>query len=144
MCFAADKHATFHPFPWRLDRAPLYVRCFVTLFFCVVGLGLVVAEINLVLSHRLADGDPGFSFDDIVADLHGYAGARPLVHALHGPMRQYVKTEEEAETIIAWAEADGPEREYRIRIVDIIEARCLKCHSSGGESANPKISVIFW
>ena len=138
---------------WRLDLAPAPVRALATAFLCAIGLGLLAAQANLYLSHRHADGDPAFSMADIVADLHGREGGRPLVAALNGEMRQYVDSEEEAEALIAWAMADAPEREYHLSIADIFSERCVRCHGPGGESSDrpltsygqaQKVSLAGW
>lgn len=121
-------------FSWRLDRAPIHVRMFVTIFLCTVGLGMIAAQVNMFLQHRYADGDPAFSMEDIVSDLHGRQGQRPLVAAVRGSMKQYLDTEDEGGTLIAWAEADGPERDYHIKVADILFERCVMCHAPGGEA----------
>lgn len=121
-------------FGWRLDHAPVHVRMFVTIFLCVVGLGMIAAQVNLFLQHRYADGDPAFSMKDIVGDLHGRPGQRSFTQAVRGNMREYLETEEEVETVIAWSEADGLEQDYHLQIADIISERCIICHSPGGEA----------
>lgn len=119
---------------WRLDWAPVHVRLFVTVFFCAVGLGSLAAQAHLYFRHRHADGDPALSVADIVADLHGRTGQRPIVRALNGKMRQYVESEAEAKALLDWAAREGPEREYHLQIADILSERCTKCHAPRGKA----------
>ena len=118
----------------RLDEAPVQTRILVTLFLMVTALGLAAAHVHLYLHHRHADGQAAFTLDDVVADLHGKEGARPLVNALDGNMAQYVESAEEADLIIEWVVAGAPERAYHLEVADVIADRCTTCHSPKGEA----------
>jgi len=112
----------------NLPSLSLAVKSLFTGYILVVGLGLMMAGGQIMLTHGMADGKFGLSVDDIVYSYYGNREGSKLESKLHGSMKDKA-TPEENLTMIKWARSGAPEAEWKPTIKPIIEAKCAMCHA---------------
>ncbi len=133
-----------------LPTLPVGVRVMLTAFLAIIGIGYLVAVLNIFYSHQHADGQPGVTLDDLRATYSGIevrAGASEAVPSrmltmLRGPMRQYASSEQHFEVLEGWlkagaSEAAMEEGEGRTTPRRVLLLDCMRCHaqSTGSEIA---------
>lgn len=114
---------------FELPRLPLPVRVLFTGYLLAIGVGLLLAGAQILLTHGMADGKPGLSVDDIVYSYYGNRTNTRLESALNGSMRGYA-SDEDRETLITWARQGAPISDWEPTIQPIIDQNCVACHSN--------------
>jgi hypothetical protein len=112
-----------------LPRLPLPVRVLFTGYLLAIGVGLLIAGAQIMLTHGMADGQPGLSLDDVVHSYHGNRTNTRLESALNGSMRGNA-SEADREALIAWARLGAPAEAWQSTIQPIVEQNCVACHSN--------------
>jgi len=112
----------------NLPSLSLSVKALFTGYIFVVGLGLIMAGGQIMLTHGMADGEFGLSVDDIVYSYYGNREGSKLESKLNGSMKDKA-TPEENLTMIKWARSGAPEDEWKATIKPIIDAKCAMCHA---------------
>ncbi len=111
-----------------LNQLPLPIKALFTGYLLVIGLGLIMAGAQILLTHGLADGKPGLSVDDIVYSYYGDRSGSKLEMKLNGSMQD--KAPHEANlTLIKWAREGAQESEWQPRIQPIVDQYCASCHA---------------
>ena len=85
-----------------LPTLSLPLKSLFTGYIMVVGLGLMMAGGQILLTHGMADGKLGISVDDIVYSYYGNRKGSKLETKLNGSMKDKA-TPEERLTMIKWA-----------------------------------------
>jgi hypothetical protein len=111
-----------------LRRLPLSVKALFTGYLFVVGLGLLMAGAQIMLTHGMADGKFGLSVDDIVYSYYGDRSGSKLEAKLNGSMKAMAPNEERT-ALIKWAREGASEAEWQPHIKPIVDQYCVKCHS---------------
>jgi hypothetical protein len=108
-------------------------RILVTLFLAAAAAGFAVGTLDVAASLGDADGRPGLSVDDLRRTFHGRPGWTLIASKVDGgSMERHVPIPSERRAILDWAgrgarlEDFGPARA-------VLDARCIRCHSPGGE-----------
>lgn len=109
------------------DRS-LPTRLLYTGYLLVIGVGLVMAGAQVMLTHGMADGEFGISIDDIVYSYYGDRSNSKLETKLNGSMRDKAPIEIRRE-IIMWAQTGASRDEWDNRIGAHFEGYCVSCHS---------------
>jgi hypothetical protein len=105
------------------------VKVLFTGYLCTVGIGYVVALIQILFTHGMADGKFGLSIDDIVYSYYGNRSGTVLETKLNGSMKG-MAPEAERFQIIQWVRDGAPINDYQSSGVEkIIETRCVTCHN---------------
>lgn len=140
--------ATTRAYCWTgaLRALPASARLTITLFLAIIGSGYLVAVANIYHSHRLADGIPGLSIDDIRAiygglTVRGGPGAETpsrMLTMIRTSMREYIRTDADFSILETWLKAGGTETgldegDRRNTPRRVIIRNCLRCHAIGGE-----------
>lgn len=86
---------------YQLPGLSLELKALFTGYILTVGLGLIVAGGQILLTHGMADGELGLSVDDIVYSYYGNRGSSRLEAKLNGSMQDKVSIEDRSE-IIRW------------------------------------------
>ena len=73
----------------NLTQFSLPVKTLFTGYLIVIGIGLIIAGLQILLTHGMADGKFGISVKDIVYSYYGNREGSRLEKALNGPMKQY-------------------------------------------------------
>lgn len=109
------------------DRS-LPTRLLYTGYLLVIGVGLVMAGAQVLLTHGMADGELGISLDDIVYSYYGNRSNSKLETKLNGSMRDKAPIEIRRE-LIMWAQLGAPRADWDSRIASRFDQYCVNCHS---------------
>lgn len=113
----------------NLTGLSISVKSLFTGYILVVGVGLLMAGLQILLSHGMADGKPGLSVDDIVYSYHGNRTGSTLEAKLHGSMKDMAPNEQKL-VLIKWARDGAPEEQWEPIIKPITQQYCVACHST--------------
>jgi len=113
----------------NLTRFSLSVKTLFTGYLLVTGVGLLMAGLQILLTHGMADGKFGLSVDDIVYSYYGNRTGSKLEKALNGPMKDNASPQERLE-IIKWVRHGASKTVWKQKIEPIMKARCAVCHAN--------------
>ncbi len=119
---------------FTLCELTLPVKTLFTGYLLTIGLGLLMAGAQIMLTHGMADGKFGLSVDDIVYSYHGQPGTK-LESKLNGSMKDMAPPEVRM-ALIKWASAGAPASEWEGTIKPHVNKYCAPCHSSMPGLAN--------
>jgi hypothetical protein len=111
-----------------LPNLSLPMRSLFIGFILVVGIGLLTAGAQVLLTHGMADGKLGISVNDIVYSYYGNRSNSKLKTKLKGSMQDKAPAEVKRE-IIMWAQLGASREEWDNRIGAQFKQNCVKCHS---------------
>lgn len=118
-----------------LKNLDIPVKVLFTGYLSTVAVGYLVALIQILFTHGMADGKFGLSMDDIVYSYYGNRSGTVLETKLNGSMKDNA-SEEERFVIMQWVRDGAEEDEYAESGVEkIIQERCVMCHNK--ESSLP-------
>lgn len=120
-----------------LTRMPLSYKVLFTGFLLVIGVGLLMAGAQIMLTHGMADGKPGLSINDIVYSYHGNRSGSKLESMLRGQMKAMAPDDIRFE-LIQWARDGAPAKDWGTRIQPVFQKYCLSCHNA--DSGLPNFS----
>lgn len=112
-----------------LENLALPVKALFTGYLLVVGLGLLMAGGQILLTHGMADGKFGLSMDDLVYSYYGNRGGSKLEAKLNGSMKDYAPGEARL-VLIKWARTGAPEGEWESKIKPLTDQYCVGCHAN--------------
>ena len=101
-------------------------------YLLVIGLGLLMAGAQIMLTHGMADGKFGLSVDDIAYSYHGNHdgdNASKLEAKLNGSMKENAPPEARL-AMIKWMRAGAPESEWETTIKPLVIEHCDACHAN--------------
>lgn len=110
----------------------LPLKSLFTGYLLVIGLGLLMAGAQIMLTHGMADGKFGLSVDDIVYSYHGNHdgdNASKLEAKLNGSMKENAPPEVRL-AMIKWARAGASEAEWESTIKPLVIENCDACHAN--------------
>lgn len=113
-----------------LARLPITYKVLFTGFLLVIGVGLMMAGMQIMLTHGKADGKPGVSINDIVYSYYGNRSGSKLESMLNGAMKA-MAPDEARFTLIQWARDEAPIKEWPSTIEPIVKQHCVSCHYAG-------------
>lgn len=120
-----------------LDRLDSAFKTLFTGFLLVIGVGLLMAGAQIMLTHGQADGKSGLSLDDIVYSYYGNRSGSRLETMLNGAMKP-MAPDEVRFTLIEWSRAGAPMDQWDSKIKPRVDMHCAGCH--GGQSALPNLT----
>lgn len=123
---------------FTLSNLTLPLKTLFTGYLLAIGLGLLMAGIQIMLTHGMADGKLGLSVDDIVYSYHGNhdgANASKLESKLYGSMKDNAPPEVRL-AMLKWGNAGAPEAEWESSIKPQVEMYCGPCHANMPGLAN--------
>jgi len=112
----------------NLPSLALSTKALFTGYIFVVGIGLMMAGAQIMLTHGMADGKFGLSVDDIVYSYYGNRDGSKLESKLNGSMKEHA-TPEERLTLIKWARNGADKTEWQATIKPLVDAKCAMCHA---------------
>ncbi len=114
------------------------VKVLFTGYLSSVAVGYLMALIQILFTHGMADGKFGLSIDDIVYSYYGNRSGTVLETQLNGAMKENA-SEQERFKIIQWVRDGADKEEYSESGVEtIIQQRCVMCHS--GQTSLPNFN----
>lgn len=111
-----------------LPNLSLPTRSLFTGYILVVGIGLLMAGVQILLTHGMADGEFGISIDDIVYSYYGDRSNSKLETKLNGSMQDKAPVAVKREMIM-WAQQGASREEWDDRIGAQFHQYCTRCHS---------------
>lgn len=115
------------PSQLQLSTLKLELKALFTGYILVVGLGLLVAGGQILLTHGMADGEFGLSIDDIVYSYYGDRGGSRLEAKLNGSMKDKAPIEDRT-AIIRWVHEGSSIEAWDEEIGNIVQSNCTSCH----------------
>ena len=118
-----------------LKNLDIPVKVLFTGYLSTVAVGYLMALIQILFTHGMADGKFGLSIDDIVYSYYGNRSGTVLETKLNGSMKENA-SEQERFVIMQWVRDGAEEDEYaKSGVEKIIQERCVMCHNK--EAAVP-------
>lgn len=117
---------------FTLADLALPIKTLFTGYLLTIGLGLLMAGAQIMLTHGMADGKFGLSVDDIVYSYHGNhegPNASKLESKLNGSMKENAPPEIRM-ALIKWAAAGAPAGEWESNIKPKVDQYCAPCHAN--------------
>ncbi|WP_020485098.1 hypothetical protein [Methylomonas sp. MK1] len=111
----------------------LSIKLLFTGYLTTIAAGYLMALIQILFTHGMADGKFGLSMDDIVYSYYGDRSGSVLESKLNGSMK-YNAPEQERFKIIQWVRDGGDEAVYNKEIKPIVEQFCTGCHGANAGS----------
>ncbi len=122
-----------------LGRQPLEFKILFTGFLMVMGAGLLMAGLQIMLTHGMADGRAGLSVTDIVYSYYGNRSGSRLEFMLNGQMKPMAPDAARFK-LIEWARDGAPAAGWAPTIKPIVQQYCVSCHNS--ESTLPDFTKL--
>jgi len=114
---------------FTLGSLALPTKMLFTGYLLAIGVGLLMAGAQIMLTHGMADGKPGLSVDDIVYSYYGDREGTKLQAKLFGSMKDNAPAEVKM-TLIKWTEAGAPADEWQGTIKPLVDQYCGPCHAN--------------
>jgi len=112
----------------NLSNLHITIRSLFTGYLLVIGLGLLVAGGQILLTHGMADGKFGLSVDDVVYSYYGDRESSKLENKLRGSMKDKAPRVVRQD-IIKWVRGGANKNEWDNKIELHFTQNCIKCHS---------------
>jgi hypothetical protein len=98
-------------------------------FLLVIGMGLLMAGVQIMLTHGMADGNLGLSINDIVYSYYGNRSGSKLESMLNGQMKAMAPDPVRFE-LIQWARDGAPAIQWRSKVEPLVQQYCVSCHNA--------------
>jgi hypothetical protein len=112
----------------NLPNLPLPLKALFSGYLLVIGVGLLMAGLQIMLTHGMADGKIGLSKNDIVYSYYGDRTHSKLESMLNGSMKP-MAPDETREDIIQWVRKGAPKADWDAHFKDVFAKNCVSCHS---------------
>jgi len=112
----------------NLPSLNITIRSLFTGYLLVIGIRLLVAGGQILLTHGMADGKFGLSVDDVVYSYYGDRQSSKIENKLNGSMEDKAPRIVRQD-IIKWVREGANETQWETRISQHFENNCIKCHS---------------
>lgn len=113
---------------FTLADLALPIKTLFTGYLLAIGLGLLMAGVQIMLTHGMADGKFGFSVDDIVYSYYGDRSGSKIESKLNGSMKDLAPPAVRLE-IVKWVRSGASESEWNSHFREVFKANCVVCHS---------------
>ena len=124
----------------RFKDISISERILNTVFLLTIGLGYVVALVNMYYTHQGRDGRPGLSIEDVIINYHGSATQTRLANAINGVMEPNLKYKSDKDVILRWINNGADEPEYTEKVAPILNRDCSICHTPSINPSLPDLS----
>lgn len=111
----------------NLPSLALSVRVLFTGYLLAIGVGLLMAGMQILLTHGMADGKVGVSVDDIVYSYYGNRENSKLENKLNGSMKDKASSHDRAQ-IIKWVREGASKEDWNTHVDAIFQENCVFCH----------------
>ncbi|BAS67258.1 elongation factor-1 alpha [Bathymodiolus septemdierum thioautotrophic gill symbiont] len=113
----------------NLSNLPLSIKGLFTGYILVIGVGLMMAGAQIMLTHGASDGKVGLSIDDVVYSYYGNRSNSTLENKLNGSMKDKA-SEQDRKAIIHWVKKGADEQAWKTDIKPIVASNCAACHAN--------------
>lgn len=112
------------------------VKVLFTGYLSTVAVGYLMALIQILFTHGMADGKFGLSIDDIVYSYYGNRSGSVIETQLNGSMKENA-SEQERFLIMQWVRDGADQADYaKSGVQAVIEQRCVMCHNKDASIPN--------
>jgi mono/diheme cytochrome c family protein len=116
-----------------LKTLPLTLRVVISLALLTIGVGYLVAMLNLYLTYSLTDGATGLGPSDLKRAFYGNRDNTKLAAKIHGgSMEQFLTRRGDKEKILSWIQDGAEQRGYEEVVRPILTQNCVRCHNPNG------------
>lgn len=112
----------------NLPNLPNPLKALFAGYLLVIGVGLLMAGLQIMLTHGMADGKPGLSVNDIVYSYYGDRNHSKLEGMLNGQMKAMAPDGVRSD-IIQWVHKGAPKADWDDHFKGVFEQHCVSCHS---------------
>lgn len=112
---------------FNLPSLGITIRSLFTGYLLVIGIGLLVAGGQILLTHGMADGKFGLSIDDVVYSYYGDRQSSKLENKLNGSMQDKADRVVRQD-IIKWVREGANKQQWDVKIEAHFNNNCIKCH----------------
>lgn len=112
----------------NLPNMPAPIKALFTGYLLVVGVGLLMAGLQIMLTHGMADGKVGLSKNDIVYSYYGDRTHSLLESKLNGSMKANAPDAVRSD-IIKWVHKGAPKDDWDAHFKGVFAQHCVVCHS---------------
>ena len=116
----------------RLFRLPVVVKITLSLSIVMLGIGYLIALLNLYLTYNMTDGEPGLTANDLRRAFYGNRDNTRLAAKIHGGSMEQFLTIPGEEKILSWIQDGAEESKYNEVVKTIPDETCIRCHSEAG------------
>ncbi|MGZ4958125.1 MAG: elongation factor-1 alpha [Methylomonas sp.] len=109
------------------------IKLLFTGYLTTIAVGYLMALVQILFTHGMADGKFGLSLDDIVYSYYGNRSGSLLESKLNGSMKANAP-EQERFRLIQWARDGGDQATYQNEIKPIVDKYCVACHNASAGS----------
>lgn len=117
----------------RLSRLPVVIKLVLSLSILMLGIGYLIALLNLYLTYSMTDGEPGLTANDLKRAFYGNRDNTRLAAKIHGgSMEQFLTIPGDKEKVLSWIQDGADEAKYHLKVRPILERNCIRCHNPAG------------
>ncbi|MCI0418236.1 MAG: hypothetical protein L0387_41440 [Acidobacteria bacterium] len=117
----------------RLSRLPVAVKIALSLSIIMLGIGYLIALLNLYLTYSMTDGERGLTPNDLRRAFYGNRDNTRLAAKIHGgSMEQFLTIPGEKEKVLSWIQDGAEEPKFQAAVKPILDENCIRCHSEAG------------
>lgn len=98
-------------------------------YLVTIAAGYIMALVQILFTHGMADGQFGLSLNDIVYSYYGNRSGSVLESKLNGSMKPNAPDQDRFK-MIQWVRDGGSEEVYNAEIKPIVERNCVMCHNA--------------
>ncbi|MDD2759631.1 MAG: elongation factor-1 alpha [Methylomonas sp.] len=102
-------------------------------YLVTIAAGYLMALVQILATHGMADGKFGLSLDDVVYSYYGDRSGSVLESKLNGSMK-FNAPEQDRFKIIQWVRNGAAEVEYNASIKAVVDKNCIRCHNESSGS----------
>lgn len=113
---------------FNLPSLGVSIKGMFTGYLLVIGIGLLTAGGQILMTHGMADGKFGLSIDDVVYSYYGDRESSKIENKLNGSMKDKAPRTVRQD-IIKWVRNGSSETQWNEGIKDHFVDNCVKCHS---------------
>lgn len=107
----------------------LSIKLLFTGYLTAIAAGYIMALIQILFTHGMADGRFGLSLDDIVYSYYGDRSGSVLESKLNGSMKNNAP-EQERFKIIQWVRDGADEAVFNKEVKPVVDKYCVLCHNA--------------
>lgn len=117
----------------KLNELALPFKAVLSLTLIVLGVGYVIALLNLYLTYSLTDGEPGLTPADLRRAFYGNRDNTKLAAKIDGgSMSQFLPQPADKGRILTWIQDGAGRAAYEASVVSILRDNCVRCHNPQG------------
>lgn len=126
----------------RFSDISVSERILNTVFLLTIGLGYLMALVNMYYTHQGRDGKPGLSIEDIVIMYHGSNTQTRLGSAINGIMEPNLRYKSDKEVIMKWIHEGAERPGYEQNVAPILNRDCVICHNPNISPSLPNLTTF--